>query len=206
MAAVCLSLLLPPALAAWRALPPPFTPLSTPRPTLRHPVRHPAPHAFSSAAVYRVRLPMPLGIRFEEASAGAPEGVVVAELLPSGSALADGRVLVGDKLVSCSAVAFGGEGALLSVGASRQFTAWERRLLPCAKLDFETVMAALASNSGRFGYVDIVLELQHTEASVPRPAGGRGARDEAPRVEWDAGGGTRADGRSTPIRPVEDNF
>ncbi|KAL3911016.1 MAG: hypothetical protein SGPRY_008855, partial [Prymnesium sp.] len=132
--------------------------------------------ASSPGAVYRVRLPSPLGIRFEETTSGKPEGVTVAELLESGSALADGRVLVGDKLVACSAVTFGGDGALVTVGSSRQFTSWKRELIPCGKLDFDTIMAALGSNSGRFGYVDIVLELQHTDASIPRVVERRSVR------------------------------
>ena len=124
-------------------------------------------------ASYRVRLQTPLGIRFEETRPNAAEGVVVAELIESGNAFADGRVLVGDKLVACSAVTFGGKGALVTVGVGRQFSSWERELIPCGKLDFDTIMAALGSNSGRFGYTDIVLELQHTDASVPRAATNR---------------------------------
>ena len=192
------------------------------------------------SAVYRVRLPTPLGIRFEEVEQGQAEGVVVAELIETGSAYADGRVLVGDKLVTCSAVTFGGQGALVTVGAGRQFTSWQRELsapggfeptqrkarrscsplhalslvaphptratVPCGKLDFDTIMAALGSNSGRFGYVDIVLELQHTDASVPRAAGRRTRPVDESNVEWDAAGGTMVDGKSTPIRPGKDNF
>ena len=98
---------------------------------------------------YRVRLPTPLGIGFEECTPNAREGVTVSELVEGGNAERDGRVLVGDRLLKCSAVTFGGEGALLTVGAGRQFTSWSRELIPCAQLDFEMIMAAIGSNSGR---------------------------------------------------------
>ena len=71
---------------------------------------------------YRVRLSTPLGIAFEECTVGAAEGVVVADLVEGGNAMLDGRVLVGDKLIKCTAVTFGGEGALVTVGVGQQFT------------------------------------------------------------------------------------
>ena len=73
-------------------------------------------------------------------------------------------------------------------------------------------MAALGSNSGRYGYTDTVLEMQHTAESVPRaapPAGGdRDARlgADGADVDWDPSGGTSVNGRNTPIRPRPDSF
>jgi len=68
-------------------------------------------------------------------------------------------------------------------------------------------MAAIGSNSGRFGYVDVLLEFTHTDASVPRSAT---AVDRASRagaeVGWDGARGTTVGGVSTPIRPVPDDF
>lgn len=101
---------------------------------------------------------------------------------------------------------FGGTKALLQVGGGQQYTSVSRELIPCAKMDFETIMSAIQSNSGRYGYVDVVLELQHTAESVPRavPPSARidgGSGEE----EWDWGG-TKVDGVSTPMRPGKDNF
>jgi len=60
--------------------------------------------------------------------------------------------------------------------------------------------------SNRFGYADIVLELAHTDASVTRYAADRVLSTDDSSVEWDARGGTRVNGKSTPIRPVDDDF
>ena len=47
-----------------------------------------------------ITLRTPLGIVFEEAEPNSKRGVVVASLLPGGNAELDGRILVGDKVVS----------------------------------------------------------------------------------------------------------
>jgi len=52
---------------------------------------------------YSITLKSPMGIVFEEVEPGEPKGVAVASLSPLGNAAADGRMLVGDKLVSVSA-------------------------------------------------------------------------------------------------------
>jgi len=52
---------------------------------------------------YSLTLKSPMGIVFEEVEPGEPKGVAVASLSPLGNAAADGRMLVGDKLVSVSA-------------------------------------------------------------------------------------------------------
>ena len=105
----------------------------------------------------RVRLRKPLGIVFEETKLGEAEGVTVADLVEDGNAWKDGRVLVGDRLAKTSAVILGGESPLLSVGGGKQYTNWERELVPCTKMDFDTIMAAIGSNSGAWGYTDVVL-------------------------------------------------
>lgn len=68
-------------------------------------------------------------------------------------------------------------------------------------------MAAIGSNEGRYGYGDVVLELRHTDASVPRTATGdiRDRMSESD-VQWDAAKGTTNAGKSVPLRPPPDNF
>lgn len=132
---------------------------------------------------------------------GKPEGVVVAGLVEDGNADLDGRILVGDRLLRVSAVQFGGQPALLTLGSGSQFTRTSREMIPATKLDFDTIMAAIASNEGRHGYTDVALELQHTDESVPRAAGTRVRQDDEALVEWNGARGTTVNGVSTPIRP-----
>ena len=72
--------------------------------------------------------------------------------MPDGNAERDGRILVGDELVTCSAVILGGDSALVTIGRSSQYTNWKRELIPVSKMDFDAIMAAIGSNSGRYGY------------------------------------------------------
>jgi hypothetical protein len=154
---------------------------------------------------YRVSLPKPLGIQFEEVSPGKPEGVVVAGLVEGGNAEANGRILVGDRLLRVSAVSFGGQSALVTIGSGQQYTSFKRELIPATSLDFDTIIAAIGSNEGRYGYSDVVLELQHTDESVPRAAPARVASKEE-GVQWDAVSGTTNRGQSVPLRPPPDSF
>ena len=131
------------------------------------------------SGIVRLRLRRPLGIVFEECEVGCACGVEVVRILPGSNADLDGRVQValhressrrgsailhddscstrarsqvGDILRSCSAVLLGGKSALVSLGGdgtSQQFTSWERQMIPCRNLDFDTIMSALESNSGR---------------------------------------------------------
>ena len=155
-----------------------------------------------------MRLPKPLGISFEEVEAGKAKGVAVGGLVEGGAAERDGRIFVGDRLLRVSAVQFGGDPALVTVGMGRQFTKVSRELIPCTTLDFDTIMAAIASNAGRYGYVDVVLELQHTDQSVPRPTRPASERltPDATGVEWSGLRGTTVGGKSTPIRPASEDF
>ena len=154
---------------------------------------------------FSVRLARPLGIMFEERTLGKPDGVVVSGLVEGGNAERDGRILVGDRLMRVSAVQFAGQSALVTLGTGTQYTSFKRELIPCGQLDFDTIMAAIASNDGRYGYTDVVLEFMHTDASVPRAAGSSD-RLSGPDVEWDAAGGTVSNGKSTPLRPAPDSF
>ena len=68
-------------------------------------------------------------------------------------------------------------------------------------------MGAIQSNEGRYGYTDVVLELMHTEESVPRAASSQDReRLSGQQVEWDGARGTVSNGKSTPLRPAPDNF
>ena len=161
------------------------------------------------AAAYTVRLVKPLGIMFEENAPGKPEGVSVGGLVEGGNAERDGRILIGDALTRVSAVQFAGQSALVTIGSGQQFTSFSRELIPVSKMDFDTIMSAIGSNEGRYGYTDVVLELQHTDSSVPRAPTQRAERldtDGSKSTEWDAAGGTKVNGKSTPLRPPPDNF
>ena len=159
-----------------------------------------------AAGSYNVRLAKPLGIMFEEMKPGEAAGVVVAGLVEGGNAERDGRVLVGDRLMRVSAVSFGGQSALVTIGSGQQFTSFSRDLIPCTTLNFETIMSAIQSNEGRYGYTDVVLELMHTDASVQRTAAGERDRLDGQDVQWDGARGTTSNGQSTPLRPAPDNF
>ena len=92
--------------------------------------------------VYEVSLTKPLGIVFEEIEAG--KGVFVQDLVEGGLAERMGKIQVGDVLVGVTAVKV--------VGA-----AWERRLIPARKFDFDTTVGAISSNEPKFGCGDVVL-------------------------------------------------
>jgi hypothetical protein len=189
-----------------------FSGFSGPRLGLRptEPQRAPLSRVRCQAEIYRLKLRTPLGIGFEERTPGEPDGVEVAFLVEGGNAEQDGRICVGDYLLRCSAVILGGEASLVTIGGGSQFTSWERELIPTSKMDFETIMTAIGTNSGRFGYTDVALELQRTPKSVnaPRPAA-RGVErllaDDSVDGEWNLGG-MNVDGKSTPIRARPDKF
>ena len=163
--------------------------------------------SLNAVGTYSVRLLKPLGIIFEEVTPGEAEGVIVAGLVEGGNAERDGSILVGDRLIRVSAVQFGGQESIIKLGGGAQYTAVERNLIPVTKLPFDVIMAAIASNEGRYGYTDVALELQRTDTSVPRaPAERRMGSESDPNVEWDGARGTRVNGVSTPMRPGPDNF
>jgi hypothetical protein len=160
------------------------------------------------AGQFSVRLPKPLGIAFEESTPNKAEGVVVSGLVDGGNAERDGRVLVGDRLIRVSAVQFAGQSAYVTLGSGTQFTSFKRELIPCTAMDFDTIMAAIGSNEGRYGYTDVVLILQHTDQSQPRSPSGCTARPrlEEADVTWNAADGASSNGKSTPLKPPPDSF
>eukprot|EP00282_Hemiselmis_andersenii_P008610 CAMPEP_0114120464 /NCGR_PEP_ID=MMETSP0043_2-20121206/6661_1 /TAXON_ID=464988 /ORGANISM="Hemiselmis andersenii, Strain CCMP644" /LENGTH=222 /DNA_ID=CAMNT_0001213085 /DNA_START=8 /DNA_END=676 /DNA_ORIENTATION=- len=143
-----------------------------------------------------VTLPRPLGIVFEEVEPGEAEGVVVASLEPGGNADRDGKILVGDKLISTSAVVMNDDNsALVGLGGSGAKTSWTRKMIPVGKATFQTVMGAIGSNTGRWGYNDVRLTLRRTAQSVPRGTetinrgdlidGKKGAPLNKPKDDWE---------------------
>ena len=171
---------------------------------------HRTPHVRRSARVrraacvalgeYTVRLGKPLGIVFEEAEVGKPMGVRVADLVAGGTADLNGRVCVGDELVSTSAIIFRDRG----VGGG--YTKFERQMVTVTKMEFDGVMSAIGSNDGRFGCIDVVLKLRPTDKTIARPipAPGLAAKDEG--VTWTALEGVKKGQSSMPIRPPRDAF
>jgi hypothetical protein len=66
-----------------------------------------------------------LGIVFEEVEPGESKGVEVASLVDGGNADLDGRILVGDKLVSVSAVTIDKSNKpLIALGAAVPTSPW----------------------------------------------------------------------------------
>jgi len=93
--------------------------------------------------VYEVALPRPLGVAFEEVTAG--RGVLVDYLVEDGNAAESGKIQPGD--------------VLIAVTACKVFGArYERKLLPAKNLDFDTIMAAIGSNEARWKCKDVVLQ------------------------------------------------
>lgn len=101
--------------------------------------------ACTALGEYTVRLPKPLGIVFEEVEVGKPAGVRVARVVEGSNADLNGRVCVGDELVSTSAVVF------TDKFNSGSFSNWERQMVTCTKMEFDGIMAAIRSNDGRYG-------------------------------------------------------
>ena len=127
-------------------------------------------------------------------------GVRVADLVAGGNADLNGRVCVGDELVSTSAVIFSDRG----LGGG--YTKFERQMVTVTKMAFDGIMSAIGSNDGRFGCVDVVLKLRPTDQTIPRPipAPGLAVKDEG--VTWTALEGVKNGQSSMPIRPPRDAF
>ncbi|KAG8470982.1 hypothetical protein KFE25_009403 [Diacronema lutheri] len=169
---------------------------------VRSAARAPARRRSACTAVgeYTVRLAKPLGIVFEEAEVDKPLGVRVAQVVAGGHADLNGRVCVGDELVSTSAVVF------TDKFGSGSFNNWERQMIACTRMDFGSIMAAIGSNDGRYGCVDVVLKLRPTDQTIPRPMQAARAANPADEVQWDAFNGVRSGSTSMPIRPPKDAF
>lgn len=154
---------------------------------------------FGPGEEYTVRVRKPLGIVFEELEV-AGKGVRVADFVQGGNADRDGRIWIGDVLLQCSAIQFTKQ---MELGG---FSNWERTMIS-ASMEFDGVMAAIQSNDGRFGCVDVVMKFRRTPESLPRPVTDiRRDGDDETAVKWDALGGVKSGSASLPIRPPKDNF
>ena len=98
---------------------------------------------------YEVSLQKPMGIAFEEIEAG--RGVVVEYLVEGSNSERQGIIKPGDVLIAATAIKV--------IGAK-----WERRLIPCRQLDFDTIMGAIGSNEVRWGCKDVILQFARPEA------------------------------------------
>jgi hypothetical protein len=101
------------------------------------------PEQFSlPKGVYEVAIPRPLGIAFEEVEPG--RGVLVDYLVDDGNAATDGVIQRGD--------------ILIAVTACKEFgPRFERKLIPSRGLEFDMIMAAIASNEPRWKCYDVVM-------------------------------------------------
>lgn len=100
--------------------------------------------------VYEVKLQRPLGIAFEEVSAGRPNGVCVDYCVEGGNAEQSGKIKKGDVLIAVTAI---------KVFQAR----WERKLIPATQLEFDTIMAAIGSNQPQWGAKDVVMQFMRPD-------------------------------------------
>jgi hypothetical protein len=92
---------------------------------------------------------------------GRSAAVVIEEVKPGSNAERAG-VQVGDEVAQCSAIVLktGKEGEYEKEGyGQRPYENWEKTMLDCTGVGFDTVMGAIRSNNSRWGYtsVDLVL-------------------------------------------------
>jgi len=115
--------------------------------------------------VYEVSLQKPLGIVFEELDSDS-KGLYVLDLVEGGNAQRDGRIQKGDLLVAITAVKI--------VGAK-----YERRLIPCRKFDFDTMVGAVESNDRKFGCNDVIMMFERPPAvAIAAESGGDGGEGD----------------------------
>ena len=108
--------------------------------------------------VYEVTLPKPLGIGFEEFTAGRADGggsgVFVNVLVEDGNGAKSGQIAVGDHLVGVTAVRIqGGK--------------FERGMYECKGWSFDTIVDGIGSNEEKFGCKDVVLQFFRPPAAEP---------------------------------------
>ncbi|PSC73495.1 fatty acid-binding adipocyte [Micractinium conductrix] len=120
-------------------------------------VRSAAAEGAGPAAPQTLRLTLrkPLGLVLAERP-GPPVQVFIEEITAGGNAAKDGRLKVGDVLVGCSAT-------LLKTGKEGEFERegyGARVMFDARGKQFDTVMAALGSNSERWGIFDVELEVE----------------------------------------------
>uniref|UniRef100_A0A7S4FTI1 PDZ domain-containing protein n=1 Tax=Eutreptiella gymnastica TaxID=73025 RepID=A0A7S4FTI1_9EUGL len=110
---------------------------------------------------YEIKVRKPLGLVMEENKASPSIGAVfVAECIAGGNGGQAG-IKPGDVLQECSAVTLktGKEGAYAKQGyGARPFDNFERITFDTRGQTFDNVMAALGSNSERWGYFDVDLK------------------------------------------------
>ena len=103
---------------------------------------------------YEVALERPLGIAFEEIVPG--RGVQVDYLVEDGNAALSGAIKPGDTLYAVTAV---------KVFGAR----YERKLIPCIDLEFDTIMGAIGSNEPKWSCKNVVLQfMRPSEAEEPK--------------------------------------
>lgn len=115
-----------------------------------------------AAQTIRLTLRKPLGLVLAERP-GPPAEVFIEEIAPGGNADKDGRLAVGDTLVGCSAVILkaGKEGQYEREGyGDRVLDNWEKVMFNARGKKFDTVMAAIGSNSERWGFFTVDLEFE----------------------------------------------
>ncbi|EFN59382.1 hypothetical protein CHLNCDRAFT_137860 [Chlorella variabilis] len=133
--------------------------------------RQPVASAEGATDVNTIKLTLrkPLGLVLaEREQPGGAAQVFVEEIVAGGNAAKDGQVQVGDVLTRCSAVLLkaGKEGEFQREGhGQRPYDNFEQVWFDCSGKKFDTVMAALGSNSERWGIFNIQLEFQRSESS-----------------------------------------
>ncbi|PRW61377.1 PDZ domain [Chlorella sorokiniana] len=117
---------------------------------------------------YQLTLRKPLGLVLAERKTAEGPEVFVEEVVAGGNAAKDGRVQAGDVLTGCSAVLLkaGKEGENEREGyGQRPYDNWEQVMFDARNKQFDTVMAALGSNSERWGIFTVQLEFERRDSS-----------------------------------------
>lgn len=99
----------------------------------------------------RLQLRKPLGLVLEANKSG---NVFIVEVLPEGNAAKDGRVEVGDELISTSAIVYDTErdyGGVVVKGGQRTVR------LVCKNEKFDTVLAAISTHPA---HIEVILDIQ----------------------------------------------
>lgn len=110
--------------------------------------------AASSSSLYSVELPLPpLGIVFEERDPVGFNGVVVTALTTGGAGERCGKIQIGDVLTKTSAVR-------IIPGSSK----FEIVNVDTTKLDFDTIVDAIGSNSEKFSCDRVSLTFERSRS------------------------------------------
>ena len=101
--------------------------------------------------VYEVALGRPLGIMFEE-NDFPKKGVKVIGVVDDSNAAQSGRIAEGDQLVGVT-------------GIRVQGAKFERQMCDATKMDYDTVVDAVGSNSEKFNCEDVILRFRRPPAA-----------------------------------------